>query len=393
MRAVNHRMPAHRVRPGVALAACVAAALLLACGGGGGSGGRTESPITITPEAGSTTYTEQLVVGDYLTGFTVKGRASGNLDLLHGKTIYIWVDDPNGIFGYWDADTDVSPLRVSPNGAFELGVGASMEYQLAPAHYSGVVKLHAGLSNHGAEFNGSPIEVQYDIRVRAGLDPESTDITVNQTFGVGDPAHVEVVDLRLPPQTESWTAELTEPASISSLPTGLQKGTDGTLTITLHARPPGTYTETIHLTSQARGSHYNNFGYEMDLHVTQVVAPNDSALAAFEPPEIAAKPVSWGAADIYGPRVAAVANYGVFLDYLGIEYLTHPPEADGHPLADDWVATLWTTDGATAHPCFWDGSAYDCLPPGHYTARLHYGASKDAVYSDLYQPITMDLAP
>lgn len=383
--------------------ALVLATTLAACGGSSGSGDAGDGG---TPLGGGTTGVSIALVGPMLIqaqvvetlwmyNNTITARVSGNLQSLDGKTIYVRLEDPAGLY---QADASIVAFSADTYGLRLQG------RSLSPAgHLTGTLKVHVSLDAAGTQpFGGSPLEIPYDVTVIPGIVPESEAITVEAAFGTA-PVIRDIqastldgapLDARLVSGgAAAWAPEV-------SVPDG------STIRVTFPAAPPGTYTYTV----DALSSYHLASGWDYELTkpivLTYVVAPSAVPDYLFSPAEVTVT-MSQYSGSVLVMRPALLLNQGVTQTsaHPVVEYLTHPAAADGNPAAQDWLLS-WRQSLYTSGTYSWwsieqefSTSSVDSygnfsrLPPGTYTARVGFTISKSGVEQGVYLPVTLEVTP
>lgn len=375
---------------------------LASCGGGGGGGsdGSTSVPTTSTYDAVSVwletpvRYETTNYEGEPLGAAQMTIRAEGRLDSLAGKTLYVVVDAPNTVFDAQHADVR---LQEWPYGAQVI---LRVQDNVPQGIYEGTVKVHGCLdANCSMELRNSPVSMPYKVKVLPTLSVAQQAITVTAPFGqVPAPQTIQV---NLPKAGVQWLASnsttyagqrnLVTPTSSPSDPASAT----GQLSLTFDAAPPGTYVEQVTVaTNLSAVLGYGSVSMARKITVTYTVTPDATLDYSFTP---AAGVVTRVQGVLNGTTPIfrnAVANTDITLRWQGIEYLSNPPEADGHPLRNGWLL-----ESATSFSNVIDSNAqacdqfYTCLPPGVYTARVRYAVTKNGTVSMVYWPVTMTIVP
>ncbi len=381
----------------------VLAATLTACGGSSGSGTGGDGS---TPIGGGTTGVSialvsptiiqaQLVETVPMYDSTITARVSGNLQSLEGKTIYVVLEDPAGLYL---PDASVVAFSADTYGLRLQG------RPLSPAgHLTGTLKIHVSLDAAGTQpFGGSPLEIPYDITVVPGIVPESDAITVEAAFGTAPVIRdIQVTTLNgapldaalVPGGTATWAPKV-------SVPDG------STIRVAFPAAPPGSYTYTVDALSSYHLASGSDYKLTKPITVTYVVTPAPVPDYLFSPAEVTVT-MSQSSGSVLVMYPVLLLNEGVTQTSAQpvVEYLTNPPEADGNPATTDWLVS-WRqalyTSGTTS---WWSieqefstvsvdsyGNFYR-LPPGTYTARVDFTISKAGVEQVIYLPVTLEVTP
>lgn len=380
------------------LALVLATASLTACGGSGSGG--SDSPGTGTTGVtialvSPTIIQAQLVETLPMYNSTITCRVSGSLQSLDGKTIYVRVEDPAGLY---QPDASIVAFSADTYGLRLQGRPVS------PAgHLTGVLKIDVSLDAAGAQpLGGSPLEIPYDITVVAGIVPESDAITVEAAFGTAPVIRdIQVTTLDGAPLgaqlaqggTASWAPKV-------SVPDG------STIRVAFPAAPPGTYTYTVDALSTYRVASGFDYKLTKPITVTYVVTPGSAPDYLFSPAEVTVT-MSQYSGSVLVMYPVLLLNEGVTQTsaHPVVEYLTHPPEADGNPAAQDWLISWrqalypsgtyswWSIEQEFSTVSVdWYGNFYR-LPPGTYTARVGFTLSKAGVEQPVYLPVTLVVTP
>ena len=390
-------------RPGAAARSrtivLVLATALAACGGSSGSqeapgGGGGTTGVTIALVSPSI-IKAQVVETLPMYGATITGRVSGDLQSLDGKTIYVQVEDPAGLY---QPDASITAFSADTYGLRLQGRPVS------PAgHLTGVLEINVSLDAAGAQpLGGSPLEIPYDVTVVPGIVPESDAITVEAAFGTapvirdiqvttldGAPLDAELVN----GGTASWAPKV-------SVPDG------STIRVAFPAAPPGTYTYTLNALSTYPLASGWDYQLTKPIALTYVVTPNAVPDHLFSPAEVTVT-MSQYSGSVLVMRPVLLLNEGVTQTspHPAVEYLTHPATADGNPAAQDWLNSWSQTlhpSGAYSWWSIWQEFSttsvdwygnFSRLPPGSYTARVGFTLSKADVEQVVYLPVTLEVTP
>jgi hypothetical protein len=361
--------------------------LVASCGGGGGggdAGGASSAPTSSVSVALASVPTIQstLFEGRQGSSVSLQIEVSGDIDSLDGKTVYVIVEDPSSLFE--------NPPRVflndTPPGAYVTLVGRKLD---VAGHYKGNLKIHACLDNAcSVELGNSPLAVPYDVTVLPGMTLDQQVFNVTVPFGQIPP--VQTVAVTLPPSVTSWGVNnsmpyIRDPSMAASSTTDSSSAT-GVVSLRLEPALPGTYTRTAVVYTNVINA-VMALHFEKTVTVTYTVTPDASVDWVFAP-------AAGNFTRIQGdPLFAAiyrklVTNTGVTATWRGVEYLSNPPAADGHPQVNHWWSEYPSLGTST---CYNTGSSSNCLPVGTYTARVRYTLTKGGVDQDIYWPITLQI--
>lgn len=148
---------------------------LAACGGGGGGGGDSKSADSSggSGGAGYTTVaasiagvTPSTIKSDYYEGAqptsytTFNGSAKGDLSVLNGKTLYVILEDPDGLFA-------PNPSAFVSGSSLTLNAVNQVK---KPGTYKGSLNIYACLdAGCTVRLGNVPYPIPYDVRVRSNL--------------------------------------------------------------------------------------------------------------------------------------------------------------------------------------------------------------------------------
>ncbi|NML45802.1 hypothetical protein HHL11_18790 [Ramlibacter sp. G-1-2-2] len=398
------------------VARVVAMALFCVClatcggGGGGGGGGGSEtsggaaSPGGGTPAANTFDAVSVSLVSpksiqrqyEQMEGsedIKVYVQGTGDIQQLNGKTLYAIVEDPDFITGgnaYVELGTQSVP---GSNALIHLSAGRTDK----SGHFQGELKLHACLDPRCAtELAGSPLRVPYDITVLPGLTLSPQEISLTVPFG--ELPALQSVEASLPVNRSEWSAypnliyQSLVPPHEMQLVTADTAPDKGRVTFQLLPAPPGNYQEVIAVTALVPTAQPRLFASQRQfITVTYTVTPNPAVDYVFYPAAVTFT-VPAGSASERQLRVETY-NEGISSGGRapGVEYLSNPPEAAGHPFVHRW----WSDSVGYAIPCGYPtgSSEQTCLPPGIYTARVKVSYMKGAEEIIAYWPVTLNITP
>ena len=354
-------------------------ALLAACGGGGGGGDGAADASDLRLSNVSATGTTQRVYASALPleSVTVTADVTGNLQRLNGRTLYIIVTDPDGLF-------EATPsVFLSSNGIGNSIVLTGKSTQgRAAGTYHGPLTIRVCLDSACTDqFEGSPAVVPLQVEVLPGLQvppPLVIDLAFGQT-----PSAIDV-PVTVPADANGFSV------SLSPLPGG---NSGGALTlepvtppavglrILPRALPVGSYTQTFTLESLAI---VNGRGYSLQatLPVTVNVSATPGLIAKIDPPQVGLEALSSGSIipQQFGPNVTVLAADG--RQFPAVSRTQYLPAGPGGVLDAGGIAWLNVVPGPG--PNFWDTAfqpqAYvcqfvpttRCLGPGRYAANVYF---------------------
>jgi hypothetical protein len=333
--------------------------LLAACGGGGGGGGGSASGVEFSALSASRTSFE-VAEGASVPDLGLSAQVSGNLASLDGKTLYVLIDDPLGLFAVtsgvtFNATTGRAAIvlsglqqTVAGRRSGRLGVrvclDAACQNALTPAGYGidVAVTVRSGLRTSPAQqvfrvpFGTLPTPALVRVTVPEGRDP------ADYSAGIVAGPIGEVFDL-----------------TRQGVP-----GAEGVL-VAPRLMPVGRYERRLEISANsvdlgAAGSAV----YVQEVPLVLEVEPSNVDFAVL--PSSLSFTFDQGSQEARPFTVGAVAQSGSFrLDPVVYDLAGEPP-GTAYPLRGTW---LWTFGEAwTVSVC--QGTA--CLPRGTYRAHLPF---------------------
>lgn len=364
-----------------ATAACVAATM--ACGGGGGGSGVSLRIV------GPNSVVASLPEGTALPYFQLTVRVSGDTSGLEGRTLYVAIGDPAGLY---QADPVLTFPRSDTVQVLFTGRRIGVE-----GHYTGHVTLAAYLDEERTEPFGNPIQFGYDVTVTPGLRVAQELLEVEHAFGSADVVERLAVS---PPQGTTLELETSYDADPFRPRATIEN--NAAVRFVIPAAPVGTYAFTYTVTADA-GVGGTYFHLTKDVTLRYTITPSDAPDVLVAPSEITyGRPVGEGSFVTFLARI--ITNTGVTYDRsLAVEILEYPAAAEG---IGGWVrfleVSLWETTvggqqflmgGAEVNPSPWDMIRYNVLPAGTYRARMGMVFRKGEVEQTVYLPVTFTLTP
>lgn len=344
-------------RHAAACAALLFVTLLGACGGGGGGGESVQFSAL-----GASTTRFDVAEGATVPDVVLSAQVSGNVAVLDGKTLYVLIDDPIGLFtptpsiGY-DAGTQRAsivlagrPQTVAGQRGGRLGVrvclDAGCQTQLTPAGYG----------------------IDLAITVRAGLRTSPQQITVRVPFGtLPDPSLVRIVvpEGRSASEFDAGIVAGPDNSPVFDLTRQLTPGAEGVL-VAPRLLPVGRYERRLGV--GALGADLGPGGVHVYLdEVALVLEVEPSSVDFAVLPSSLAFAFDHGTQGIRPFTVGAVAQNGRFeLDPVVYDNSSDPPDAATSPLRNTWLSTAGDSWGVEV--C----RGATCLPRGSYRATLRF---------------------
>jgi hypothetical protein len=251
-------------------------------------------------------------------------------------------------------------------------------------------------------------EIPYVIQVKKGLSFGTEQPILSTTFGTA-PAPVTVAVI-LPDDVVTW--RVNPPGYGMAGQVRAEKAVDGSAGVVVSARElmlPGSVTQGISVSAEtASGTTLTK-----SLTVTYSTAASSEPFA-FRLPSVELslpKDSQYLTESVHADALLPGGDSDRF-DRVGTTY-EWPPEADANPRRNQWLYAYYFWAGAsprsatTTYPAEFRAqncytrfdtslmqSVTDCLPPGHYTATVHYRYSPaGGAVVDVNYPVTLDVAP
>jgi hypothetical protein len=388
----------------------VAAGVLAACGGGGGGGSGEARPpgegSTTPPSAssfpGSVSLKSPLIRDVTYAGLPAHEQNivigyEGDASALIGHAVYLNVVQPDNMY---IADSQVERID-GPSLVLKLHGNPDHAFSAGPSRGTLQVFICIDTPDCTTQVRNSPLQVDYDIDVRPGLELSAESIQQSTNFGTAAPART--ITVTKPAQAESWSygalraSDGAHPSSSSVVPNWFKRAGD-TLTFAPPADLiPGTYAVEFQFVTVVPDALTPGFPQQIvrKMLVSHTVVATGTFAAMPSSVEIR-QSLSGQPADL--PQPALVTQVGGGFLRLGVRLDSHPPEAEGHPL----LAT-WLVDGRTPNLsessylvryCDFGRQPVVCLPEGTYRgAQLMRYTARDGVITDFEIPITLHLEP
>jgi hypothetical protein len=367
------------------LVACIVATLLGACGGGGGGGGGSAGSTVNVALIAPANADAELFEGGTMRNVTLVGTASGDVASLSGKTIYVIVVDPDGLF-------QANP-GVSFGAGNQVNVDLSGAVQAVPRHVVGNLTINVCLDVACKQpLSGSPLHLPYDVNVLAGINVDTSPFAISYRFG--DARSIRSFAVTLPKYLAGWSATALETdgsPSRHAVAETSATGIDGLVTVTFIPTTVGVYTGKVRITAAADAPS-GAATFEKEIAYTYTVTDNPAVLAFYEPTLVSVL-IPAGTVNASFPALSLISRPGVSTVSATVEYLTWPPIADAHPNVNSWMF-LFPMPSIGA--CFFNNGVVmppDCLPSGLYTARVHAVVTDGAQTVDVYAPVSLVVTP
>lgn len=335
--------------------------------------------------------------GDYILPVSISGRLNGDVSFLNGRTLYLFAVVPDPLFA---PTPQVSINNQARSGTIQL---SGLVAPIGVTVYSNSITIQACLDvNCAYPVPVTNPQVPYSIRVKKGLALAQTSVQLKTAFGSLPQA--VTIPVSLPDNLESWSVS-TPAAPAGSQAMRLDKSTAAEPAVVvspvLLTRPGGNVKTTFTVTAKTT----TGTTFTRNLEATYLTTSAPSTPTALERPPGASITVKQGSPLRTEPLAAGILFQLLVsdrLNYTGTTY-TGPAEAAGHPLLEKWLIANMPQQGQVirmptskfevdiaAQAC----SAGACLPPGRYTATMHYTFSIEyaqPVYIDY--PVVLDVLP
>ena len=242
------------------------AAFVVGCGGGGGS--ETEGlPLGLKFSFYPARFVDQTyVVGERFSA-EVTGHVEGEMLLLKGKTVYVILEDPTGLF---DSNASISFREATPNGVnYSLKLLGKLLTKAERLTGTLVIRVCLDLACK-IPLGRRPLTVAYDFTVHERLAVSRNAIQVEVPFGTVPPP--ETVDVTWPAaskgyfQTLSWITNEGRPISLLDFVSGANTlSTAPQIQVKFLGAKPGTYVTVVQLRMRYLSA---------EVKVTYIVKPN-----------------------------------------------------------------------------------------------------------------------
>jgi hypothetical protein len=346
----------HRHVRAFALAACVT--FLAACGGssGGGGNGTDVRFSSLSPAQANVDVAE----GAQAPDLTLSTQLSGDLAALNGKTLFVVIEEPLGLFAPTaQISYDSTTARAS--------VVLSGQPQTVPGSRNGRLAVRVCL-DAACQTRLTPdgFGIDVTVRVRTGLRISPAQVSVSVPFGtVPTPALVSVVAPEGRAATD-FTFGIVAPnlTQVLDVSGPNPAGGPGVL-VSPRLLPVGRYERRLEISATSADSGLAARTYVTGVPLVIEVLP--SAVEYAVAPSSLTFTIDHGTARLQPFTVGAVAQTGSFrLDPVIYDNSGDPPEAATSPMRNQWLNTsgdAWAV-GVCAGP--------SCLPRGTYRATLRF---------------------
>lgn len=333
-------------------------ALLSACGGGSGGGENRASVEFSALSATSTRF--DVPESGRPPDIALSAQVSGDLAQLDGRTLYVYIDDPLGLFE--------SPAAINFNPASKrASIGLIGRQQTQAGERSGRlgvrVCLDAGCQN---VLTPPDYGIGVSVNVRAGLRTSPRELLVRVPFGTMPPTRLVRVVV---PQgrTSSEFGEGIVAGSdglVFDLARDLTPGSEGVL-VAPRLLPVGRYQRQLSVSATSADTALGAQVYVQEVSLVLDVEPSSVDFAVL--PSALNFSLDYGTQASQPFAVGAVAQNGSFqLDPVLYDYGDEPP-GTAYPMRGTWLRTPL---GEPWSVSVCEGTA--CLPRGTYRAALRF---------------------
>jgi hypothetical protein len=410
-----------------AFALCLSVA---ACGGGGGGGGGgvpigglgfgpapagngdASRPSGLALEPNFTTVglsvasvtpakiEATLYQGQSLFNYRLVGTAVGDFSVVNGKTLYVLIEDPDGLF---EPNPVAFPYAGASPGVIVDLRGRKLE---KAGTFAGNLRIYACLDSRCATRLGNvPYNLPYNVTVKANAQAAADKVTLSASFGQR-PASQEI-RIKAP---EGWTVADLKVDSDGSRVAGtlVNPQPDQTATLRVSATDlalPGTYKAKLTI-GMNRSVSPAPAPMPITVDVDYVVSPDPAVPYAFNTSALTL-PLKANVPYISDQGLTAYVTQGT-LSFEGVEFLT-TPEQDAATYVS--LRRAWLGVDAFAYPdgtfsqtarfygCYGTGEikngedVYACMPPDSYAFRLRYTHVLNGASTTIYLPGQLVISP
>jgi hypothetical protein len=384
-------------------AATLAVGLVLAACGGGGGGAAPAGAGGVTPVSTFSDVSISLKSPASVRDVTYEGLPAhhlsmeigyaGDIATLAGRTIHIKVVQPEDVFG---ADVNVVP-GISDQTVIVSVVGNERR-ELVAGNMRGTLLVHACLdANCSTQLQNSPLSIDYDIEVRAGLRLSSPG--VQQSVPYGSVVSPRVIEVTMPEEASLWDyvplrdVQGASSSSLALVPGWLQRSGD-TLTFQPPANLlPGTYAWEFQATTVVPDWRAPSVPQLLTRRFTVSHTVVPTGIYAITP-STAVLAASLSGLPLEIPLPQLVSQVGGSFSHRGVRTDEFPVAATGDPLLPNWLALFPSPEIPSYSVNYCDRVAGTCLPIGTYRgAVLLRHTGPDAAQTDFELPVTFTLTP
>ncbi|MEX8520356.1 MAG: hypothetical protein AB3X44_17760 [Leptothrix sp. (in: b-proteobacteria)] len=359
--------------------------LVSACGGGGGSSNSAGSDVSI--RLSSPASVQVLAVqGMTAPNTLITGTASGNLQSLAGKIIYVQVVDPDQLF------KNPPSVSVTADGRYTIALMGNTLTKTG--NFSGNIQLYVCLDPAcSTQLGNSPLALPYNVTVEPGLVVDTTPIAFTSQFG--DPTQTRTLTVTLPKYLTNLGVSVINDAGtplewVTVMPSGALAGETSTLTLTVPPAAVGNYSAKLTINAGVNTPSALSQTISKTINLSSQVGAGSNVNGFFSPSSLALTRTQ-GDPLLGLANIQFVPRDGTVITSARLDYLSAPAAAAGHPMANNWFTLYVGSTVQQTSTCLTTISGIDCLPAGTYTAQVVYDISFNGVASELTLPITLTI--
>ncbi|MDQ7956208.1 MAG: hypothetical protein RET84_09890 [Pseudomonadota bacterium] len=337
--------------------------------------------------------TADLYAETWMPDLLVKGTASGDFTVLNGKTLYIIVVDPDGLF---QRNAQIYRLDNSATPAVQLQLRGNKLTN--PGTYRGNLQIYACLdTNCATRLGNTPHVLPYDVKVRRNAQLPVSTVELNALFG----ARSQTVSIPLTPPEGRSIADMSV-SSASSIVTASVSAPapdgSGTLDVSGGLALPGKYKAELSLSTRSPGG--GPYVPVKSVAVNYTIAENPAVDFVFSVPELNLK-TKFGDRNIQNGAMGAWVQNGT-MRLRQVEFLTTAAQDAAIPatLRNRWIGmndfggmlpgSKTLSVSLSWLGCYGNG---DCMPPDTYPFRAHFVHTLNGITTDQYVNGRMVIEP
>lgn len=343
------------------------------CGAWDAERGQMDRSVTVQPPTVSG-LVQMAPRGGTIAPPQISGTLGGNVTSLSGQPLWLVVEDPSQLF---EANAQV---RLQPGSPWRYTLDLQPRRLPRAGRFTGTLRAFACLDSACAtRLGGTPLKLPYDVTVVQGVQAQPAALSFTSTAGIAPDE--QTVSLGLDPRvldgvflSASGGSLSKDNGSSESVPVTAELA-GSTLRVRVQGAAAGTWRGVVTVGAAYRlpDSPASGRSEEFELPVTYTVGAG-SALAVPVPSQLNFS-IGAGLEDEGYQGVRLQMDFG-HVQFLGIEYGTHPAAETDAALLAGWVGHLpsstFTQFSVRAVTCRMDGATRRCLAPGVYTAWVRH---------------------